>query len=85
MMSQAGENPFKSNEFSGLPDGFRAFFWIFQHFQLIGILQVAVSILLLVSGIQFLRLKSWARSILEGFSWFSAVAIFVFTGLWIAM
>lgn len=43
--------------------------WVFRHYVLFALLQVAVAQVAIVSGIGFLRLRKWARIALEVLSW----------------
>jgi hypothetical protein len=55
--------------------------WTFQHYVLSGTVLGAVALLGIYSGIQFLRLKPWARSVLEAGGW-TVIALSVAWGLW---
>jgi hypothetical protein len=47
------------------------------------VVQMAAAALGLVAGIQFLRLKAWARLALEALTWFLLIFVFGFMAFWI--
>jgi hypothetical protein len=52
-------------------------------FPLLGIVQMAISVLAILSGVHFLRLKAWSRSVLEILTWLLLLFIVGFTIFWI--
>ncbi len=57
--------------------------FIFKIFPLLAIVEIGVGVVGLVSGINFLKLKAWARSVLEGLTWVLLVFILGFMVFWI--
>lgn len=57
--------------------------FIFKKFELIVIIQIGVGLLGLISGINFLMLKAWARNVLEGLTWMLLVFVLGFTVFWV--
>jgi len=57
---------------------------IFQHFLEFALLQVCVAIVAVVSGINLLRLRAWARPVLEGLSWLTLLFVIGFTCFFIS-
>jgi hypothetical protein len=57
--------------------------FIFKIFPLLAIVQIGAAVLGLVSGINFLKLKAWARSVLEGLTWLLLVFILGFMVFWV--
>jgi hypothetical protein len=55
--------------------------WIFQHYVLSGTGLGALALFGIYSGVQFLRLKPWARTVLEAGGW-TVIALGVVWGLW---
>ncbi|MDY6845490.1 MAG: hypothetical protein SVW57_15545 [Thermodesulfobacteriota bacterium] len=56
---------------------------IFKYFPLLAIVQIGVSVTGLVSGINFLKLKSWSRSVLEILTWLLLLFVVGFGGFFI--
>jgi hypothetical protein len=52
-------------------------------FPLLATVQIGVAVLGLVSGINFLKLKAWARNVLEGLTWLLLVFIIGFMVFWV--
>jgi len=59
----------------GLSENFPSLVWA----------QLVFGALALVAGVEFLKLKPWARTILEVLSWLSLVYVIGFGLLWVAM
>ncbi|MCP4345385.1 MAG: DUF3810 domain-containing protein [Desulfobacterales bacterium] len=57
--------------------------FILRIFPLLAIVQIGFAILALVSGINFLKLKSWARNVLETLTWIFLVFIVCFSIFWL--
>lgn len=57
--------------------------FIFKIFPLLAIVQIGVAVLGLASGINFLKLKAWARSVLEGLTWLLLIFIVGFMVFWV--
>jgi hypothetical protein len=55
----------------------------FQHFELIAIVQCAFAIFVMIASIQFLRLRSWARTALEIIAWLGLVYLVGFGIVWV--
>jgi len=74
---------------SQLPPDFPAemkpMMFIFSYFQLIAALQVVVAIIAIVSGINFLKCRKWARTTLETLTWMALTYIVVFGIYWVFM
>ncbi len=66
-----------------LPDQFRAPAIIFEYYVLISLFEIAGAIFVLIAGIQFLKLRKWARNALEIISWLSLVFTVVFGIYWV--
>lgn len=56
--------------------------FLFYIFPLLAVVQVGAGILAIVSGINFLKLKSWSRIVLEVLTWIFLVVIIVYMVLW---
>ncbi len=65
------------------PEAFKQTPLFFKFFPLIAIGQMGVAFLGFVSGINFLRLKIWARTVLEVLTWILTLFIFGFMIFWI--
>ena len=81
-MQQLGEEMPPTLE--GAPFQFSVMEVIFQHFDLIAMVQVAFAIYILIASIQFLKLRRWARTALEVVSWLGLVYIVGFGIFWVA-
>jgi hypothetical protein len=57
--------------------------FIFKIFPLLATVQIGFAVLGLVSGINFLKLKSWARNVLEGLTWLLLIFILGFMVFWV--
>jgi hypothetical protein len=55
----------------------------FQHFELIAMVQCALAIFIIIAGIQFLRLRRWARIALEVVAWLGLVYVVAFGIFWV--
>ena len=66
-----------------MPGSFKALSVVFQHFGLLALCQIGFSIFLLIAGIQFLKLRSWARTALEVTSWLGLVYTVSFGIFWV--
>jgi hypothetical protein len=58
--------------------------WLMQNSLPIGIVLLAASLLGLIASVQLLRLRSWARPLLERLSWFAIVWILALRSLRVA-
>lgn len=56
---------------------------IFKFFPLIATVQFAVAVLGFVSGINFLKLKYWSRTVLEILTWLLLVFLVIFGGFFV--
>ena len=65
---------------SGFPPGLAI---VFDHFNVFAGLQVLFATALIYFAAMLLRLKSWARSSLEGMGWASLAALVVFWAYWL--
>jgi hypothetical protein len=66
-----------------MPAGYAVMNAVFQHFGLLLVIQTAVAALAIGSGIAFLKLKAWARTAIEGLSWFTLVYSAGFGVFWV--
>jgi len=57
---------------------------LFQYFDVLALVQIAIAVLVLIAGIRFLKLRAWSRTVLEAFSWLALAAIIGFGTLWVA-
>ncbi len=68
-----------STPFDPLPrkmlERFPVYAFIFRHYFAITILQCLISILEIISGIYFLRLRPWARNLIEWICWVMIVGV----------
>ena len=85
MKAQGGSEIFDQPIDKNLPEGFHFAFSMFRYFEILAFLQVILAGGLLVSAIQFLKLREWARKVLEGFGWFSISFVVLFTIFWIVI
>jgi hypothetical protein len=69
---------------SELPNQFRIMSIIFRSFGMLALLQIALAIFVLIVSIQFLRLRTWARSALEIIAWLGLLYVVAFGIFWIA-
>lgn len=58
---------------------------IFRIFPLLALGQAGLAILAIVAGIKFLKLQAWARTVLEGLTWFFLTFIVGFGIFWVIM
>ncbi|MGD9367715.1 MAG: hypothetical protein PVH87_18590 [Desulfobacteraceae bacterium] len=65
------------------PEALRNMPTIFKFFPLIAIGQIGVAIIGFVSGINFLKLKIWARNILESLTWLLLIFVVGFMIFWV--
>lgn len=61
---EAGHDP----EMAALP-GWGVMDWVFRHFEWLAVGQLVLAVLILVAGVELLRLRRWARTFLEGICW----------------
>lgn len=66
-----------------LSPSFKMAGWMFQHFELLSYSQVGIAFLVMVAGVYFLKLREWARMILEIMSWLGLIYTIGFAMLWI--
>ncbi len=57
--------------------------FIFKIFPVLAIVQIFVAVLGLVSGINFLKLKSWTRGMLEALTWLLLIFVLGFMVFWV--
>jgi len=60
-------------------------FLLFKHIRVLCIVHIAGSVFILYTAIQFLKLRSWARTVLETINWLILVWIVLFIILWNGM
>ena len=70
---------------SQMPAGFGPMMSMFRYFTLLVLVQLAVAVVAVVTGIQFLKLRSWARTVLEVISWLSVIYVIGFGVFWLFM
>jgi hypothetical protein len=70
-----------------LPPEFQAEFkpmmLLFRNFHILAGAQFIIAIIAILSGIYFLKLRSWARTTLEGLTWLSLLYIIAFGIYWV--
>lgn len=66
-----------------IPGQLRVMKFVFQHFELIAMVQVALGIFVIIASIQFLRLRRWARTALEVIAWLGLVYVVTFGIFWV--
>ncbi len=66
-----------------IPGQLRVMKFVFQHFELIAMVQVAFAIFVIIASIQFLRLRRWARIALEVVAWLGLVYLVGFGIVWV--
>ena len=71
------------NEGPPFPSPFRLMEIMFRYYDVLAILQVLVSVIILVTSIQFLRLKRWARTGIEIISWLALLYVLGFGTYWV--
>jgi hypothetical protein len=59
----------------------RPLYWAFEHYLLTGSIQGALALIGIYSGVQFLRLKRWARAVLEA-AGSAGIALSAVLGIW---
>ena len=59
------------------------FLFVFRHIVIFAILQIFIAILSIIAGINFLRLRAWARTILEIISWLGLTFTVSFGAFWL--
>jgi hypothetical protein len=69
--------------FPAAPPAARPIAWVFQHFLLVGSVQGGLAAAGLYAGVQFLRLKPWARGALEASGW-AGIALALAWGTWLS-
>ena len=57
--------------------------FIFKIVPMLAIVQIGVAVLGLTSGINLLKLKAWARNVLEGLTWLLLIFILGFMVFWV--
>ncbi len=70
---------------SQMPAGFWPMMSMFRYFTLLVLVQLAVAVVAVVAGIQFLKLRSWARTVLEVIAWLSVIYVIGFGVFWLFM
>ena len=55
---------------------------LFQHFGELTLAQIAIASFVGVAAVQFLRLRPWARAVLEGATWFTLAYTLAFGVFW---
>ena len=61
---------------------FRLMSSMFHYFWLFGVLQLIVAVLMIWSGVAFLRLRAWARTVVETLAWLGLAYNLGFGFLW---
>ncbi|TNF54838.1 hypothetical protein EP227_03660 [bacterium] len=64
------------------PALFKVFLFSIKHITALSLLCIFIALVVLVTGVFFLKMKSWARTVLEIFSWFALVFIVSIGILW---
>jgi hypothetical protein len=71
-----------------IPVLFSLMLFVIKHIMFFSFLLIAIAVFVLIASIFFLRLKSWARTSLEIFSWFATVVVCIkgilFMSFWIS-
>ncbi len=62
---------------------FEYFSFLLRHFLKLAILQIIIASVSITAGINFLRLRSWARTALELLSWLCLILVLSFAFFWI--
>jgi hypothetical protein len=65
------------------PPPFRLMSRLFDYFGFLAAAQVAVAIIMICSGVAFLRLQSWARTAIEAVTWLGLTYNLAFGAFWI--
>jgi len=81
LVTTAGDNGM-AETLSGAPAMLKVTVVFIRYFAAVAVFQVIAAVALLVSAAQFLKLRAWARSALEVFTWLSLVGAIVVGGLW---
>lgn len=68
----------------GMPQGIALMTSMFRYFGLLVVVQLVLAVVAIVAGIQFLRLRSWARAVLEILSWVSLIYVVGFGVFWLS-
>jgi hypothetical protein len=66
-----------------LPWQLRIMLGLIEYFTLVTWIQIALSIVALVAGIELLRCRAWARAVLEGLTWLALIATLAVGALWL--
>ncbi len=80
MLQMMAQNPRMPDDF---PWQFRMMFGLVEYFAVVAWGQIALSVVALVAGIQFLRCRAWARAALEALTWLALVATLGIGALWL--
>jgi hypothetical protein len=67
---------------SGAPAMLKVTVVFVRYFGAVAVFQVIAAVAVIVSAVQFLKLRAWARAALEVFTWLSLVAAIFIGGLW---
>ena len=73
----AGHDP----EMTAFP-GWGMMDWVFRHFEWLAVGQLVLALLVLVAGVELLRLRRWARVVLEGVCWLGLAYLIGFSSWW---
>lgn len=82
MEEVASDLPEADTGYRKLPALFKVFLFSMEHITELSLLCIFIALVVLVAGIFFLRMKPWARVVLEVFSWFALVLIIGIGFLW---
>ncbi len=85
MQEMSGGEAFPTELPPDFPPEFKPMMVVFSNFHLLAGLQVVIAVVAIVSGISFLKLRSWARTVLEGLTWLALLYIVVFGVYWVFM
>jgi hypothetical protein len=80
-MSQIPHSHIKTHSTEFFQSG--VFSFVFHHLVIFAILQVCIAILSIIAGINFLRLRAWARATLEILSWLGLTFTVSFGVFWL--
>lgn len=65
------------------PPPLRLMWHLFNYFAFLAAAQIVVAIIMICSGVAFLRLQSWARTAIEAITWLGLAYNIVFGAFWI--
>lgn len=73
------------SEMADAPRPFQLMFGVLRYFGVIAAAQLVVGAVMIWSGVAFLRLRPWARAVLEGIMWLAVLYTVAFGGFWVWM